>query len=363
MSPDAVIAIFVANGTLSHPNAGLLIGNGFSFDGVTCATGVACNGGKAGLLFGNGGNAFNGGNGGKAGLIGNGGTGGGGVVAVNGGQGGNGGSAVLFGNGGRGGDAARAAAGALGANGGNGGAAGLLLGNGADGGNGGNGANGGNGGNGAFFFGAGGRGGVGGSGIVSCAATACNVDNWGGVGGKGGAAGLFFGTAGSAGVQPLTEDSWLFNGYTAAYPVYVPVPPATAPGQLMIDPHGFGTVYPTDTDPDKPYAIPGTVVSNVQLPAGTDLGRWGYANGGWLAPAGTHFAQLSLPPANEVSPYFSYVVKDPSALPPGLEIEQSQAAPWFGQPGGAIQYRIVNIATGATASVQQLLDSGYLGYT
>ena len=49
----SVLAIFVSNGTLSHPNAGILIGNGFSFDAITCATGVTCDGGRAGLLFGN----------------------------------------------------------------------------------------------------------------------------------------------------------------------------------------------------------------------------------------------------------------------------------------------------------------------
>ncbi|BBY65044.1 hypothetical protein MHEL_32870 [Mycolicibacterium helvum] len=331
MTPEAVVAIFVSNGTLSHPNAGLLIGNGFSFDGVTCASATKCDGGRSGLLFGNGGNGYNGGTGGNAGLIGNGGAGGRGFTTINGGNGGNGGSAGLFlGNGGEGGSAA------TGANGGNGGKGGLL-------------------------FGIGGRGGIGGSGTVECATTECQVTNWGGLGGSGGAAGLFFGRAGAAGAQPLAENSWLFQGYTAAYPVYVPVPPATAPGNPEINPDGSGAVYPNDQDPSKPYAIPGTIVPDIQLPAGTPLGRWGYPGGAFLAPAGTHFAQLSLPPSSQVSPYFSYVVKDPSALPPGIHIEQSQAAPWFGQPGGAIQYRLT-YADGRDAPVQALLDSGYLGY-
>jgi len=69
------IAIFVSSGTAAHPNAGLLLGNGFSYDATTCAGGVACNGGHAGLL-GNGGNGFNGGAGGSAELVGNDGAGG-----------------------------------------------------------------------------------------------------------------------------------------------------------------------------------------------------------------------------------------------------------------------------------------------
>ncbi|WP_319430553.1 TNT domain-containing protein [Mycobacterium sp. RTGN5] len=331
MTPETLLAVFVSNGTLSHPDAGLLIGNGFSFDGVTCAAATKCNGGSSGLLFGNGGNGFNGGVGGNAGLIGNGGAGGRGTTSINGGNGGNGGSAgLLLGNGGEGGSAATSATG-------------------------------GNGGRGALLFGVGGRGGIGGPGTVECANTECHVTNWGGVGGVGGAAGLFFGRAGAAGAQPLAQDSWLFQGYTAAYPVYVPVPPAPAPGQMQINPNGSGAVYPNDQDPSKPYAIPGTIVPDIQLPAGTPIGRWGYPGGAFLAPAGTHFAQLSLPPASQVSPYFSYVVKDPSALPPGIHIEQSQAAPWFGQPGGAIQYRLT-YADGTDAPVQALLDSGYLGY-
>ncbi|KKO60641.1 PGRS repeat-containing protein [Mycolicibacterium obuense] len=66
------ISIFVGNGTAEHPNAGLLIGNGYDASGDF--TGAA--GGNAGLLFGNGGNGAsggelgqNGGAGGRAGLI------------------------------------------------------------------------------------------------------------------------------------------------------------------------------------------------------------------------------------------------------------------------------------------------------
>src|SRR5581483_6649891 len=88
------IAIFISNGTAAHPSAGLLIGNGFSYDASTCTGGQACNGGSAGL-FGNGGDGVNGGNGGGAGLFGgNGGAGGAGaagVAGVNNGDGGAGG--------------------------------------------------------------------------------------------------------------------------------------------------------------------------------------------------------------------------------------------------------------------------------
>src|SRR5215475_5231299 len=92
-SATGFIGIFIGNGTAEHPNAGLLIGNGYQG-----ADGQA--GGRGGLL------------------IGNGGAGGAGVAGVNGGNGGNGGAAGLFGNGGKGGQGADATA--AGESGGNG---------------------------------------------------------------------------------------------------------------------------------------------------------------------------------------------------------------------------------------------------
>ncbi|MBU3752207.1 MAG: hypothetical protein FGM52_17480, partial [Mycobacterium sp.] len=120
------IRIFIGDGTATNPNAGLLIGNGYSYTSYegSCTTG-ACDGGRAGALFGNGGNGFNGGSGGGSGLFGNGGTGGAGIAGVNGGVGGAGGrGGLLWGNGGAGGQGA--ALPGTGAAGGDGGAAGFL---------------------------------------------------------------------------------------------------------------------------------------------------------------------------------------------------------------------------------------------
>ena len=52
----------------AHPDAGLLIGRGYSYGSVAgdCAAGSVCKGGKAGLLFGSGGDGSRGGNGGDA---------------------------------------------------------------------------------------------------------------------------------------------------------------------------------------------------------------------------------------------------------------------------------------------------------
>ena len=109
------VRVWIGDGTAENPNAGILVGNGYSYTsyGGACTSG-ACNGGNAGLL-GNGGNGFAGGNGGSAGWFGDGGAGG--AATTPGGTGGNGGSGGLFsGNGGAGGAGGDAVSG----NGGNG---------------------------------------------------------------------------------------------------------------------------------------------------------------------------------------------------------------------------------------------------
>jgi len=146
----------------------------------------------------------------------------------------------------------------------------------------------------------------------------------------------------------LQPDHPLFDGY---HPV--------DPGPEFTNPDGT-LIYPDDTLPTKPYAIPGTVIPDAHLPAGTALGRFGFPGGSYLAPEGTPFAQLALPPSSAAKPYYQYFVEDPAKLPPGYHIEQSQAAPWFKQPGGGTQYRVIG-PDGQDAPVDALVESGYLG--
>ncbi|ORB60166.1 hypothetical protein BST43_03650 [Mycobacteroides saopaulense] len=146
---------------------------------------------------------------------------------------------------------------------------------------------------------------------------------------------------------PLPPDHPLFEGY---HP--------TDPGPNYTNPDG-SLRYPSDLDPAKPYAVPGTVIDNAQLPKGTILGRFGYPGGEWLAPEGTPFAKLSLPPDSAIKPYFEYAVSDPTKLPPGWRIEQSQVAPWFNQPGMGPQYRVI-APPGQEASVDALARYGFL---
>ncbi|PVB42966.1 Uncharacterised protein [Mycobacteroides abscessus subsp. abscessus] len=146
---------------------------------------------------------------------------------------------------------------------------------------------------------------------------------------------------------PLPPDHPLFDGYHR-----------TDPGPQYTNPDG-SLHYPDASDPAKPYAVPHTVIDNAQLPKGAVLGRFGYPGGEWLAPEGTPFAKLALPPDSALKPYYEYVVSDPTKIPPGYRLEQSQVAPWFNQPGLGTQYRIIAPA-GEDAAVDVLVDSGFL---
>ena len=128
-----------------------------------------------------------------------------------------------------------------------------------------------------------------------------------------------------------------------------------------IDPDGDGTdghrTFPPNngSDPSEP------IYPNVVLPAGTVVQRFGVPFGSFLSPLGTTLQELALAPASQVAQYSEYVVANPANLPPGYRIEQSTVLGWYGQPGGGTQYRIVD-SGGNNASMQSLLDSGYLAY-
>lgn len=167
------------------------------------------------------------------------------------------------------------------------------------------------------------------------------------VGGGNSSGGITHAPEAGAPPPPLPPDSPLFDGYHAV-----------DPGPAFANPDG-GLIYPDDNLPNKPYAVPGTVVDNAQIPQGTVIDRFGYPGGAYLSPEGVPFAERALPPDSASKPYYQYVVDDPSKLPPEWHIEQSQAAPWFHQPGGGTQYRII-APDGDEASVEALVDWGYL---
>ena len=82
---------------------------------------------------------------------------------------------------------------------------------------------------------------------------------------------------------------------------------------------------------------------------GQVLDRYGGTGGSFLSPAGTPAAARSLAPGSEALQLNSYQVMKPFKAGAG------RAAPWFGQPGGGLQFY-----TGRGTTVQDLINSGHL---
>ncbi|WP_410616234.1 glycohydrolase toxin TNT-related protein [Amycolatopsis sp. lyj-109] len=84
-----------------------------------------------------------------------------------------------------------------------------------------------------------------------------------------------------------------------------------------------------------------------ELPAGSELDRFGGPNGNLTYAAGTPFAERSLVPEWINRPYHVYRVQRP------LETLAGVAIPWFNQPGGGAAYLL-------PASIEELLAEGDL---
>ncbi|WP_257926890.1 TNT domain-containing protein, partial [Amycolatopsis iheyensis] len=84
-----------------------------------------------------------------------------------------------------------------------------------------------------------------------------------------------------------------------------------------------------------------------ELPAGSELDRFGGPNGNLTYAAGTPFAERSLVPEWINRPYHVYRVQRP------LETLAGVAIPWFNQPGGGSAYLL-------PTSIEELLAEGDL---
>jgi hypothetical protein len=84
-----------------------------------------------------------------------------------------------------------------------------------------------------------------------------------------------------------------------------------------------------------------------ELPAGSELDRFGGPNGNLTYAAGTPFAERSLVPEWVNRPYHVYRVQRP------LEALAGVAIPWFNQPGGGSAYLL-------PASIEELVAEGDL---
>ena len=87
--------------------------------------------------------------------------------------------------------------------------------------------------------------------------------------------------------------------------------------------------------------------TNTTLQPGTVIDRYGGRGGSFASPQGTPPAARSLPPGAENRPLNAYEVVQP------VQVDAGQAASWYGQPGGGIQYDFGR-------SIQELIDAGVL---
>jgi hypothetical protein len=92
----------------------------------------------------------------------------------------------------------------------------------------------------------------------------------------------------------------------------------------------------------------------VALPAGMLLDRFGLPSGRFFSPQGAPYSARALPYDCETQVYTVYKVDRPLAVAAGT------ATPWFGEPGGAIQYETSETAGQLVASrtIETLPDPG-----
>jgi hypothetical protein len=74
------------------------------------------------------------------------------------------------------------------------------------------------------------------------------------------------------------------------------------------------------------------------LPPGTTIDRYGSEFGHFFASPGTSYAERSLPYDPTQLPYTVYIVREP------LMVTKCTTAPWFGEPGGGVQFKTVEPA-------------------
>ena len=83
------------------------------------------------------------------------------------------------------------------------------------------------------------------------------------------------------------------------------------------------------------------------LEPGARIDRYGLETGKYASPQGTPYNMRSLPRGTDKSPYSAYEVAKP------VEVNSGEVAPWFGQPGGGIQFKF-------NKSIGELLEEGVL---
>ncbi|MBS5988058.1 TNT domain-containing protein, partial [Clostridium sp.] len=83
------------------------------------------------------------------------------------------------------------------------------------------------------------------------------------------------------------------------------------------------------------------------LKPGTRIDRYGFEGGTFVSPEGIPYPSRALAPGTENKSYNVYEVIKP------IEVQAGKIAPWFGEPGGGIQYEL-------SLSVKKLIEDGFI---
>ncbi|MCF6427437.1 MULTISPECIES: glycohydrolase toxin TNT-related protein [Amycolatopsis] len=126
-----------------------------------------------------------------------------------------------------------------------------------------------------------------------------------------------------------------------------PAAPAPAAATASAASGGGNQQWPIQPLPGEPPLTLFRGKEMRELPAGSELDRFGGPNGNLTYAAGTPFEERSLVPEWVTRPYHVYRVQRP------IEALAGVAIPWFNQPGGGAAYLL-------PASIEDLLASGDL---
>jgi hypothetical protein len=147
---------------------------------------------------------------------------------------------------------------------------------------------------------------------------------------------------GLATCQPLPEQR--APAPPAAFVAQQHLPPGARPD---LDPRWYDASGNFSWPPNDGFAAAPVAVT---LPPGMLLDRFGSPGGRFFSPQGAPYSARALPYVCPAQVYTVYKVHGP------LAVQSGTAASWFGEPGGAIQYK-----SGDTAA--QLLTTGKIETT
>ncbi|KAF3395248.1 hypothetical protein DPV78_008482 [Talaromyces pinophilus] len=80
------------------------------------------------------------------------------------------------------------------------------------------------------------------------------------------------------------------------------------------------------------------IYSNITIPNGTYIDRFGRTDSQYVSPAGVPYEKRSIPPSNLIRRHGNGTIYVKYVTLTDIEVENGTIAPWFGQPGGGIQY-------------------------